>query len=127
MSTLDSNNTIDNVEEEENEEESEDNMKEKVELDTKKSTPFMEEIKSQNYIKTNDELCTLKNIDAETDERNANIVDDKKRRKDKKLEKSKIMKKQYDQDVHSEDYSTWTPPQNQSGDGRTSLNDKYGY
>lgn len=125
LSTLDSNNAIDNVEEEENEEESEDNMKEKVELDTKKSMLFMEEIKSQNCIKTNDKLCTLKNI--ETDERNTKIADDKKRRKDKKMEKSKIMKKQYDQDVHSEDYSTWTPPQNQSGDGRTSLNDKYGY
>lgn len=125
LSTLDSNNAIDNVEEEENEEESEDNMKEKVKLDTKKSMLFMEEIKSQNCIKTNDKLCTLKNI--ETDERNTKIADDKKRRKDKKMEKSKIMKKQYDQDVHSEDYSTWTPPQNQSGDGRTSLNDKYGY
>lgn len=127
MSTLNSSDTIDNVEEEENEEENEDNVKEKVELDAKKSTPLLDEIKSQNCTKTNDKLCTLKNIDTETDERNANIIDDKKRRKDKKLEKSKVSKKQYDQDVHSEDYSTWIPPQNQSGDGRTSLNDKYGY
>lgn len=125
MSTSESN-IIDNVEEEENEEESEDNLKE-VELDTKKSTPLIDEVKLQNYTKINDKLCTLKNIDTETDERKANIVDDKKRRKDKKLEKSKIMKKQYDQDIHSEDYSTWIPPQDQCGDGRTSLNDKYGY
>lgn len=125
MSTSESN-TIDNVEEEENEEESEDNLKE-VELDIKNSTPLIHEVKSRNCTRTNDKLYTLKNIDTETDERNANIVDDKKRRKDKKLEKSKIMKTQYDQDIHSKDYSTWIPPQDQSGDGRTSLNDKYGY
>lgn len=29
--------------------------------------------------------------------------------------------------VSSEKYSTWVPPQNQSGDGSTLLNDKYGY
>lgn len=29
--------------------------------------------------------------------------------------------------VSSEKYSTWVPPQNQSGDGSTTLNDKYGY
>jgi len=26
-----------------------------------------------------------------------------------------------------ERYTAWMPPKNQSGDGRTSLNDKYGY
>jgi len=26
-----------------------------------------------------------------------------------------------------ERYTSWIPPKNQSGDGRTSLNDKYGY
>ncbi|XP_072758527.1 kanadaptin [Anoplolepis gracilipes] len=128
--TLDSNN-MDNVEEEEeeeekNEEENENNVKEKVERDIKKSTPC-KEIKSQDCTKVDDKLCILKGVDTEADDRNANIVDDKKRRKEKKSEKLKIMKKQYDQDVHSEDYSTWIPPQGQSGDGRTSLNDKYGY
>ena len=29
--------------------------------------------------------------------------------------------------VDNEKYSTWVPPKNQSGDGSTALNDKYGY
>ena len=32
-----------------------------------------------------------------------------------------------DYDTSDPKYATWLPPQNQSGDGRTSLNDKYGY
>lgn len=118
---------MDNVEEEEDEEENEDNVKEKVKCDITKPTPCKDKIKSQDCTRTNDKPCTLRGVDMETDERNANVVDDKKRRRDKKSEKSKIMKKQYDQDIHSEDYSTWIPPQDQSGDGRTTLNDKYGY
>lgn len=37
-------------------------------------------------------------------------------------------KKMYcDQDVHADNYSTWVPPSDQAGDGKTSLNEKYGY
>nr|XP_034187012.1 kanadaptin [Osmia lignaria] len=33
----------------------------------------------------------------------------------------------YDQDIYTDNYSMWVPPQNQAGDGKTSLNEKYGY
>ncbi|XP_063978871.1 kanadaptin [Diachasmimorpha longicaudata] len=40
---------------------------------------------------------------------------------------SKEIGKNYPDDLDSEDYSMWVPPVGQSGDGKTSLNDKYGY
>ena len=33
----------------------------------------------------------------------------------------------YESSLNDDKYATWVPPANQSGDGRTSLNDKYGY
>ncbi|CAH1283512.1 unnamed protein product [Diabrotica balteata] len=35
--------------------------------------------------------------------------------------------KGYEDDASRENYSMWVPPSGQSGDGRTNLNDKYGY
>ncbi|XP_017764458.1 PREDICTED: kanadaptin isoform X2 [Eufriesea mexicana] len=32
-----------------------------------------------------------------------------------------------DQDVYADNYSMWIPPSDQAGDGKTSLNEKYGY
>jgi len=39
--------------------------------------------------------------------------------------KRKKKKSQYDDD--SQNYSTWVPPTGQTGDGRTHLNEKFGY
>lgn len=136
-STLSSN--MDNEEEEEEEEddeeeENEDKVKEKEdeedtnvrESECKKSIPCKDETaESNNSTTIDDKPCITKN--QETRKQNVNVANDKRRKKDSKVEKVKSIKKQYDQDVHSEDYSTWLPPQNQSGDGRTNLNDKYGY
>nr|XP_003700466.1 PREDICTED: kanadaptin isoform X1 [Megachile rotundata] len=44
----------------------------------------------------------------------------KKRRQERK-------KINYGQDIDTANYSTWVPPQDQAGDGKTSLNEKYGY
>lgn len=42
-----------------------------------------------------------------------------------KAEKDKL--KGYEEDTFKDDYSMWVPPQNQTGDGKTNLNDKFGY
>ena len=42
-----------------------------------------------------------------------------------KAEKDKI--KSYEDEVDNDDYCTWVPPEGQSGDGKTSLNEKFGY
>ena len=43
----------------------------------------------------------------------------------KKKERKKAKRKKYDED--DPNYDTWMPPLHQSGDGRTSLNDRLGY
>ncbi|KAL3310858.1 hypothetical protein Ciccas_010569 [Cichlidogyrus casuarinus] len=47
--------------------------------------------------------------------------------KDEKKELPVSKEYEYEKLAMDENYATWLPPQNQSGDGTTSLNDKYGY
>ena len=60
-------------------------------------------------------------------------ISSKKQRKNNKsirnvLEENIRSGKPYEEvSEHDERYSTWLPPKNQIGDGKTSLNDKYGY
>ncbi|XP_032667757.1 kanadaptin isoform X4 [Odontomachus brunneus] len=127
-----SNNTLDNEEEEDNVQEEGNKVRDIEDVGEskcKKSVPFKDpEEKTQNNTKSIIEsINTSSTLLSQNMERSKPSVGDNKKQKDRKSEKSKGIKKHYDQDVHSDDYSTWLPPQDQTGDGRTSLNDKYGY
>ncbi|CAG9768766.1 unnamed protein product [Ceutorhynchus assimilis] len=64
---------------------------------------------------------------------NSEETDEKKRKKNQKRNEQRQYKaeleklKGYEEDASKEDYNMWVPPTDQSGDGRTDLNDKYGY
>lgn len=67
------------------------------------------------------------------DEGSSELDTEKKKKKNQRRlqhrqEKAEIEKqKGYQEDAAKEDYNMWVPPAGQTGDGRTSLNEKYGY
>lgn len=92
--------------------------------ETEPSTSKQHTPKVQNKIheeSDDEDTETTQNIDSK--KRKKNIKRIKQRQEKEEIEKKKL----YEEDALKEDYNMWVPPQNQSGDGRTSLNDKFGY
>lgn len=78
---------------------------------------------------------SISKSDSEAEEEEEEVEKDNLKRKKRnqkrnqqRMEKAaKELQKGYDEDKFREDYSMWLPPENQSGDGKTSLNEKFGY
>ncbi|KRT80012.1 hypothetical protein AMK59_6439 [Oryctes borbonicus] len=87
--------------------------------------------KETNRIHQNDEPKECE--DSIFDDTYSELDSEKKKKKNQRRiqhrqEKAEIEKqKGYEEDAAKEDYNMWVPPAGQTGDGRTSLNDKYGY
>ncbi|KAL3276335.1 hypothetical protein HHI36_011718 [Cryptolaemus montrouzieri] len=68
-------------------------------------------------------LDTKKNSTDQSNKKNKN-----QRRIQHRQEKAEMDKeKGYQEDARKEDYNMWIPPSDQKGDGKTKLNEKYGY
>uniref|UniRef100_A0A0N5AJ71 FHA domain-containing protein n=1 Tax=Syphacia muris TaxID=451379 RepID=A0A0N5AJ71_9BILA len=75
---------------------------------------------------TKDDLLAQDHVGQKTSEIRSNNVSSKKRRVRTRCERGE-KKAAYDEQSlsYSDDYITWMPPEAQTGDGRTSLNDKF--
>lgn len=77
-------------------------------------------------VEENEERATVDELSTELD------LEKKKKKNQRRIqqrqEKAEIEKRKgYEEDAAKEDYNMWVPPTGQTGDGRTSLNEKYGY
>lgn len=96
--------------------------------DVKASEPYKEaEMKAEDAVALL--LKHSRGIQAsdEMEEDSENVPQSKQARKDKKKSKRLLGPERPSFLNNESDYEAWVPPEGQSGDGRTTLNDRYGY
>lgn len=118
--------TIESIKEEENDSITSEPIKEDIKIPTPAKAPSEEKqiikCKSPKHIEMEAEQSNAVATAAAVKKRNRNRL---RIRGDKSREN--VDYDDAEEFVDQEKYSTWVPPKNQSGDGSTNLNDKYGY
>ncbi|RZC32408.1 kanadaptin [Asbolus verrucosus] len=124
------------VDEEMEEEKEEDHQKQIVEIsaeNVEKTESIVENVETKMDNEENGKDINSSITNSDMKKETSDDIDEKKkkrnqRRLQQKQERAEVERqKGYAEDHHREDYNMWIPPADQTGDGRTALNDKYGY